>query len=692
MLRFSCLTVGVLGVLTCERLFSQVEYPDREWKTARPADVGLDPQKLELASQRALQAGGAGMIVRHGRLVHHWGDVGQRYDLKSTSKSIGVTALGLALGDGKLQLDDRAAQYHPALGIPPETNAQSGWSHLVTIKHLATQTAGFAKPGGYQPLLFEPGTAWHYSDGGPNWLAECITHIYGRDVQEVLFERVFAPIGISENDLRWRENQYREHEMDGVKRREFGSGVHANVDAMARIGLLYLRQGKWKDTQLLPEEFVKVASHSLPEIEKLPVFQAEAESGEYGEASKHYGLLWWNNADGTLAAIPRDAYWSWGLYDSLILVIPSLDMVATRTGKSWDRKPGSRHYDVLAPFFEAVVASVVHEPPVTDTWQAPYPPSELISQVKWAPADATLHLAEGSDNWPVTWAEDDWLYTAYGDGWGFEPRVEKKLSLGLARVAGTPLTNQSLQCENVRSDSIEQVGQGEHGLKASGLLSIDGVLYMLVRNADNAQLAWSSDHGLNWKWSDWKFQESFGCPTFLNAGKNYADAPDRYVYIYSLDNETAYDPADQMVLARVPVNRITEQAAYEFFSGIENGLATWSRSIADRQAVFQHPERCYRSGVTYSSVLGRYLWCQVLPQSQHSQGPRFEGGFGIYDAPNPWGPWTTVFFTEHWDVGPGETCSIPMKWMSEDGTSGFLLSSTNDSFSARAFQFVLRSH
>ncbi|MDP6061011.1 MAG: hypothetical protein QGH33_19045, partial [Pirellulaceae bacterium] len=77
----------------------------------------------------------------------------------------------------------------------------------------------------------------------------------------------------------------------------------------------------------------------------------------YGNASDHYGLLWWNNADGTLKRVPRDAFWSWGLYDSLILVIPSLDIVVSRAGKSWEQN-WSGHYDVLRPFFEPIVLSV----------------------------------------------------------------------------------------------------------------------------------------------------------------------------------------------------------------------------------------------------------------------------------------------------------------------------------------------
>lgn len=56
-----------------------------------------------------------------------WGDQKQRYDLYSSTKSIGITALGLAIADGKVGLHDRAQQHLPAVGIPPKGNTQSGW-------------------------------------------------------------------------------------------------------------------------------------------------------------------------------------------------------------------------------------------------------------------------------------------------------------------------------------------------------------------------------------------------------------------------------------------------------------------------------------------------------------------------------------------------------------------------------------
>jgi CubicO group peptidase (beta-lactamase class C family) len=662
--------------VACGRSAMAIEpvWPERTWATAVPSSVGMDPALLAKARDYALTGGGSGCVIRHGRWVFSWGDSEKRYDLKSSSKSIGMTAVLLAVADGKMQLADKARKYQPALGIPPEENRRTGWLDEITLFHLATQTAGFAKPGGYVEMLYKPGTKWSYSDAGPNWLAECVTLAYRRDLSDLLFERVFTPLGIRPDDLQWRDNAYRPHEIEGIPRREMGSGVHANVDAMARIGLLYLRDGRWKDKQIIPAELVSLVGRTPKAVSGLPVLDNE----KYPEASNHYGLLWWNNNDGTLKNVPRDAYWSWGLFDSFIVVIPSLDIVVARAGDSF-KGDFAAHYDRLAPFLRPIAESVGHSStrPAVEKRKPPYPPSPVIRGITWAPKETIRRAGEGSDNWPMTWADDDRQYTAYGDGWGFEPKTKEKLSLGIACVEGGPGDFRGV---NIRTKSGEQVGDGASGKKASGMLCVDGVLYMWVRNARNSQLAWSTDHGRTWQWTDWSFATSFGCPTFLNYGKNYAGACDDYVYIYSFDSETAYQPADRMVLARVPKDRIRRQEAYEFYVRLdEKGQPIWSRNIADRGAVFEHPGRCYRSGISYDAGLKRYLWSQIIPGGD----TRKQGGFGVYDAPQPWGPWTTVYFTEDWDVGPGESNSFPTRWMSPDGLTVHLVFSGDDHFSVR---------
>ena len=652
-------------------------WPGADWPKASPAEVGLDEARLRQARDYALKGDGSGMIIRRGRLVMAWGDPKRLYDLKSTTKSIGSLALGLALLDGKIHsLHEAASRYHPALGQGKDANAPGDWLERITLFHLATHTAGFAKPGGSAKLLFEPGTKWSYSDSGPNWLAECLTLLYRRDLRDLLFERVFAPIGIQPSDLRWRTNAYRPTLIRGIVRREFGSGVSANVDAMARIGYLMLHEGRWRGKQLLPKGFVRACATTPKAIRGLPVLDPK----RYGNASSHYGLLWWNNSDGTLRGVPRDAFWSWGLYDSLIVVIPSLEIVVARAGRSfvggW-----SGHYEKLLPFLGPVCAAVRDK-------ATPCPPSPVIERIEWDPPEKIIRLAKGSDNWPLTWADDDSLYAAYGDGWGFEPRVPHKLSLGLARILGDPPRIRGI---NVRSPSAEQRGDGPRGKKASGMLMAGGVLYMWARNADHngrsAQLAWSRDHGRTWTWADWKFTTTFGCPTFLQFGKNYRGARDRFVYVYSHDSPSAYEPADRMVLARVVKDKIADRRAYEFFAGLdEAGKPLWTRDIARRGAVFTNPGRCYRSGVSYDAGIRRYLWCQTLPGGD----TRFRGGLAIFDAPEPWGPWTTAFYAERWDVGPGETASFPPKWMSADGKTLHLVFSGNDCFSVRRARVILR--
>ncbi len=325
--------------------------------------------------------------------------------------------------------------------------------------------------------------------------------------------------------------------------------------------------------------------------------------------------------------------------------------------------------------------------------QAPYPPSPVIAGLEWAPTESIRRAAEDGDNWPLTWADDDALYTTWGDGTGFVPKVEKKLSLGFARVTGGPV---DFRGENLRSPS-EQLGHGRTGKKGWGILCVDAVLYLWLGHADQkggqAQLAWSRDHGASWTFADWKFAE-FGMMGFVNFGRDYAGARDEFVYAYSHDGARADSPADHFVLMRAPKDQLTQRGAWEFFVKLDNAQPVWSKDIAKRGAVFSHKDGCLRSAMTYCAPLRRYLWWQHLPQppaaTKDRGDTRFDGGFAVYDAPEPWGPWTTAYFTSQWDVGPGEHGDFPAKWMSVDGLTVNLVFSGEDAFSVREAKVKLR--
>ena len=331
-------------------------WPTAGWIVATPDEVGLQQSLLEQARDYALTGNGSGIIIKSGQQVLSWGDLATRYDLKSTTKSFGAALAGLALNDGLVDLDQLAQLYLPDVGIPPDTNSDTGWPGLITLKHLLTHTAGFDKAGGYIDMLFQPGTVWSYSDGGANWLADVLTVTFNQDLNTVLFDRLLTPMGLNSADLSWRNNAYRSRNINGVKRREFGSGISANVDAMARFGYLFLRQGEWNDQQLLPSSYIAGLGTAAPSLAGLPVNLPE----NFFTATGHYGYLWWNNADGAMPNVPKDAYWAWGLYDSLIVVIPSLDIVIARAGGGW-RSGWNADYSVVEPFLEPIVLATLGE-------------------------------------------------------------------------------------------------------------------------------------------------------------------------------------------------------------------------------------------------------------------------------------------------------------------------------------------
>lgn len=648
-------------------IHAQTVWPGTDWAQATPESQGLSSEKLDRVADYAFQAGGgSGCVIRGGYLIREWGDPQRRADIKSCTKgSLGATALGLALDRGLVDWDDRSNQYYPALGTGIKANTEIGWLDDITIRQLATMCAGF-DDGRPPKLVYRPGTSGIYSNDTSNMLAELLTLRFKEDLYTFMKREIMDPIGASGADWRWRNNSYRKDTVQDIKSREFASGLTITHRALARIGYLYLRQGRWEDKQLIEPETIK----QLLQPTTLPA------------PWDYYAVYWGSNEGDSFPEIPLDTYWAMGLGDSILIVCPSLDIVCVRlgTGSRKSMLPGSSNDKAwdewgvrVAKFFEKAV----------DAIETPYAPSPVISAVTWAPQSEIIRLAHGSDNWPLTWADDGHLYTAYGDGKGFKPFVPKKLSMGFARVTGNP---PDIEGENIRSASGEQYGDGPRGKKASGMLMLQDRLYMWARNAGNAQLAWSEDHGRTWTWSDWCFQESFGCPTFLNFGQNYAGACDGFVYIFSQDSDSAYEAASRMVMARVKTADIAKRSAYDFFQGLDpQGNPVWTQDITERGAVFNHFQRCYRSGITYNPTLGRYLWCQTLP----GDSPRFAGGFGIYDAPEPWGPWTTVFFAEKWDVGPGETSSLPTKWMSPDGRSAHLVFSGDDYFSVRKADFTL---
>jgi hypothetical protein len=305
--------------------------------------------------------------------------------------------------------------------------------------------------------------------------------------------------------------------------------------------------------------------------------------------------------------------------------------------------------NLLAFFLFAVVSATAH------AQTSPYSKSRLVKEVKfdWS---SHMRLATGSDNWPITWAGDDNQYVVWGDGGGFGgTNGIRRSSIGVARIENnwhdfTPT--------NVRGG---YKGGNPHAVigKSYGIVSIENTLYMWVgmfqTNVDQfneVKLATSKDLGATWKFADWAFtrEEGVMMPTVCNYGKDYEGAKDEFVYSYLIRFQS-YDGPDDYAdkvdwlncrkpglidLARVPKDQIMNRDAYAFFSGLKNGKPVWTKDIEQRKPVFENPAGVgWCINVSFNSGLGRYMLT-----TEHTETHR--GNMGIFDAPDPWGPWTTV--------------------------------------------------
>jgi hypothetical protein len=302
---------------------------------------------------------------------------------------------------------------------------------------------------------------------------------------------------------------------------------------------------------------------------------------------------------------------------------------------------------------------------------APYPQSTLIARLDWDGEEQIVRLGgeRCGDNWPLTWGDDDLLYTSYADGYGFARGTATNYTLAFATIAGQP---PHLLAQDLPSTADVPVGWGPEGIKASGLLMAQGMLYLWVRNAivagnwRHARLAWSADHGRHWEWATWHIGSTFGCPEWVQFGPNYQGARDGYVYTISQDGDSAYGMDPAIVMARVPLAQVRDWAAYEFYAGADaDGQPRWSADIAQRQPIFRDPRGTQRVSVTYNAALRRYVL--VTPHADGS-GATHTGALGVFEAPEPWGPWRTVYYDDLWSRrGWMIHHKFPTKWMSADG-------------------------
>jgi hypothetical protein len=334
--------------------------------------------------------------------------------------------------------------------------------------------------------------------------------------------------------------------------------------------------------------------------------------------------------------------------------------------------------------------------------EPPYPPSPVIKGVVFNDGSARTE-ALGSDNWPITWAANGHLYTSFGDGGGFGGTDgDSRVSMGIGRIEGDK--------SNYRGFNIAGGKKSPHPApftgKSEGILAIGDVLH-LWRNGSgsgtssftSSQLWRSDDLGAAWKFTGVEFSkkkqdfpnsdEGFFSLTFCQFGRGYDGARDGYVYIYGpeISNRSHWDvqKPGNIALLRVVHDRLDDRTAYEFFAGIaKGGSPTWTRDIAARKPVWQDAVNgTHRMAVSFNAGLKRYLLTTMTIDRR--------GWLAIYDAPEPWGPWTTVLFQQdqqRWGTKV-VVFNFVNKWLSDDGKRFVLVHTKNDHWASIEGEFLI---
>lgn len=267
------------------------------------------------AADREIDAMHSVMVVRHGHVVAEgwWSPYAAdvRHTMFSLTKSFTSTAVGLAIAEGKLSLDDQVLKFFPDLA-PAEPDKLL---KALRVRDLLSMSTGHhaepalnANPQWTRaflntPLAHKPGTFFLYNTPSTYMLSAIVQKVTGTKTEDYLRPRLFEPLGIE--DYVWETSP------EGVT--IGGYGLHLRTESIARFGQLYLQKGQWQGRQLVPAGWVTAATSR----------QVSNGSDPASDWDQGYGYQFWRSRHG--------AYRGDGAFGQYCLVLPEQDAVVVIT-------------------------------------------------------------------------------------------------------------------------------------------------------------------------------------------------------------------------------------------------------------------------------------------------------------------------------------------------------------------------
>ncbi len=282
----------------------------------------------EILGPTKKRGGPAGMVLKNGLLVKKWGDT-KRVDMTfSVTKSFLSTVAGLAIDRGLIHnVNDKVKDYIWDGTFDGNHNSKITWEHLLQQNSDWSGALWGGKDWADRPpreggldewrfrKLQEPGTVMEYNDVRVNVLAYSLTHVWRQPLPMVLKKHVMDKIGAS-TTWRWHGYENAWTEIDGVQMKSVtggghsGAGLFISTEDMARFGLLFLNDGKWKDEKVISSEWIEMARQS-----SIP--------------NANYGYMWWLNKKGERhwEGLSEEIYYAAGFGGNFIVIDKENDLV-----------------------------------------------------------------------------------------------------------------------------------------------------------------------------------------------------------------------------------------------------------------------------------------------------------------------------------------------------------------------------
>lgn len=298
---------------------------DRDTRIATLKAYGNEPGFKIIGPTRE-RGGPAGLIIKNGYIVAQWGDINRADMTNSVTKSFLSTVAGLAVDEHLVKsVADKVNTYVWDGTFAGEHNAKITWDNLLTQSSDWSGTLFDLHDWADRPpkegtiddwknrKLNEPGTFFKYNDVRVNVLAYALLQVWRKPLPMVLKEKIMDPIGAS-TTWRWYGYDNSFVNVDGLMMQSVsggghhGGGLFISAADQARFGLLFLRHGKWKNSQLISEKWVKAAHQPSP-------------------ANNDYGYMWWINTSKKWAAVAPDIYYANGAGGNYIVIDDVHDLV-----------------------------------------------------------------------------------------------------------------------------------------------------------------------------------------------------------------------------------------------------------------------------------------------------------------------------------------------------------------------------